>query len=235
MGRERGEGGGEIEEGEHGPGGVLPGAEGEPGHLGRDADAAFVQDADRVFIPLAFLAEQLVAGDVDVDEADSAGTTRLDPQLLLLFRDREPLRALFDHKRADPLVPLARVQVREYDEEASFQRVRDPHLFAVDPVAVGGLLGFGFEREGVRAGDGFGEAEGPQRVGCEPWEPFSLRFVGPVFQYRGVHECVVHVDHDAHTWIDPRQLFYPYYSRREVHAGAAVLFGDFYSHETLLE
>ena len=109
-------------------GGVLPRAEGEAGHLCGDADAAFVQEADGVFVALAFGAEELVGGDVDVVEVDDAGAAGADAELFLLFGDGEAFGAFLDDEGRDALVAFAGVEVGEDDEEVGFDGVGDPHL-----------------------------------------------------------------------------------------------------------
>jgi len=54
-------------------GGVGEGAEGQTSHLCRDADAAFVQQADGVFVSLSLFAEEVLVWDLDVVEIEYAG------------------------------------------------------------------------------------------------------------------------------------------------------------------
>lgn len=86
--------------------GVFPGAEGEAGHLGGDADAALVEDADGVLVALAALAEDILLGDVDVVKVEHAGAAGADAELLLLLGNGEALGALFDDEGGDALVAL---------------------------------------------------------------------------------------------------------------------------------
>ena len=158
----------------HIPRGILPRAQRQPRHLRRDADAALVQQANRVLVALALAAEQGVSRQPDVVEGDDAGRGGADAELLFLLRDGEPRGVLGEQEGGDAFVAERGVEVREDDEEAGFEAVGDPHLAAVEQVGAVGLLGgAGFEREGVGAGDGFGEAEGTWMEGLA----FEVDFV----------------------------------------------------------
>ncbi|KAH6608409.1 Protein kinase C-like protein [Trichoderma cornu-damae] len=215
--------------------GVFPGAEREAGHLGGDADAALVEDADGVLVALAALAEDVVLGDDDVVEVEDAGAAGADAELLLLLGDGEALGALVDDEGGDALVALGRVEVGEDEEDAGLDRVCDPHLGAVDDEAVGGLGGARGHGEGVGAGDGLGEAEGGDGVGGEAREVRSLDVLGSPLEDGGVAERVVDVAQDADAGVGARELLNGDDGRGEVHAGAAVLLGDLDAHEALLE
>jgi hypothetical protein len=217
------------------PRGVLPCAERETGHLCGDADAAFVQEANGVFVALEFFAEKILLGDFNIVKIDDAGTARPDTQFLLLLRNRESLRALLDNERRDALVLLARVKVGKHDEEIGFDAVCYPHFAAADLVAGVCACGFCGEREGVGAGDGFGKAEGADGVGGELGEIFLLHCLGAPFEDRGVDEGVVHVAEDADAGVDARELFNGDDGGCEVHARPAVFFWDLNAHESLFE
>lgn len=117
------------------PCGVFPGSQGQTGHLGGDADAAFVEETDGVFVAVAFFAEELVFWNFDIVEVDDAGTAGFDSELLLLLGYREALGALFNYESRDALVALAGIEIGKDDEEVCFDGVGDPHLGAIDLVS----------------------------------------------------------------------------------------------------
>lgn len=215
--------------------GVLKGAEGEARHLGGDADAALVEEADGVLVALAALAEDVLLGDVHVVKVDDAGRRGLDAELLLLLGDAEAGGVLGDEEGGDALVALAGVKVGEDDEELRLHRVGDPHLAAVDGEAVGRLGGLGGHGEGVGARDGLAEAEGGDGARGELGEPLLLVGLGGVLDDGGVAQRVVHVDEDAHAGVGAGELLDADDGRGEVHARAAVLLGDLDAHEPLLK
>lgn len=215
--------------------GVLKGTKGQAGHLGSDADAALVEEADGVLVALAALAEQVLLGDLDVVKVEDAGGGGADAELLLLLGDGEAGGALFDNKGGDALVALCGVEVGKDDEEVGFHGVGDPHLAAGDGEAVGGLTGLGGHGEGVGAGDGLRQAEGGDGVGGQLGEPLLLQGLGAVLDDGGVAQRVVHVDHDGDGGVGAGQLLNADDGGCEGHAGAAVLFGDLNAHEALLE
>lgn len=59
--------------------------------------------------------------------------------------------------------------------------------------------------------------------------------LGAPFDNGRVAQRVVHVDHDADAGVGAGELLDGDDGRREVHAGAAVVFGDFDAHEALLK
>lgn len=221
----------------HSLNGVLPRAERQARHLGSNANAALVQQADGILVALADLAEQVLARDLDVVEGDDAGAARADAELLLLLGDGEALGALLDHEGGDAAVALARVDVGEYDEEVGLDRVGDPHLATGDAVAaaVGGLRRARREREGVRPRHGLRQAEAAYGVGGQARQEAALEVGAAPLEHGRVDEGVVDVDEDADGRVDARQLLDPDDGRCEVHAGAAVLLGDLDPHEPLLE
>jgi len=219
----------------HLPSSVLPSAQGQTGHLGSDADAALVQDANGVLVPQALLTQQVALGDVDVVEVEHAGAAGADAQLLLLLGDAEPGRALLDDEGADALVPLAGVEVGEDDEDARLHRVGDPHLGPVELVPVRRPLRLGLQREGVRPGRGLRQAERAHGARGQLGQPGALGLGVAVPHDDGVDEGVVDVDHDADAGVDAGQLLDGHDGRREVHAGPAVLLGDLDAHQPLLE
>lgn len=215
--------------------GVFEGSEGKAGHLGGDADAALVEEADSVLVALAALAEEVLLGDDDVVEVEDACAAGADAELLLLLGDAESGGALFDDKGSDAAIALARIEVGKDDEELCFLGVGDPHLAAVDLEAVGGLLGAGGHGEGVGAGDRLGQTEGCDGVGGQLGEPLLLEGLGAVLDDGSVAQRVVHVDEDADAGVSAGELLDADDGRGEVHAGAAVLLGDLDAHEALLE
>lgn len=215
--------------------GVFPGAEGEAGHLGGDADAALVEDADGVLVALAALAEDVLLGDVDVVEVEDAGAAGADAELLFLLGNGEALGALFDDEGGNALVALGRVEVGEDEEDAGLHGVCDPHLGAVEDEAVGGLGGAGGQGEGVRAGDGLGETKGGDGVGGHARQVSALDVLGAPFYDGRVAQRVVHVDHDADAGVGAGELLDGDDGRGEVHARAAVVLGDLDAHEALLK
>lgn len=215
--------------------GVFKGAEGEARHLRGDADAALVEDANGVLVAGALGAEQVLLGDDDVVKVEDAGGAGADAELLFLLGDAEAGRVLVDDEGADALVALAGVEVGKDDEEAGLHRVCDPHLGAVDLVAVGGGGRARGHGKGVGAGDGLREAERSDRVGGELGEVLLLERLGPPLHEGRVAERVVHVDHDGHGGVGARELLNGNDGGGKVHAGAAVLFGNLDAHEALLK
>lgn len=220
---------------EYVPSSVLERAQRQTGHLRRDTNAAFIQKADGVLVPVALLAEQILAWDLDVVEVDDACAGCLDAELLLFLRDAEALGALLDDKRCDALVLLLGRQVGKHDEEVGFHAVCDPHLAAADLVPGVCLDGLGRERERIGATDGLGQAEGADGVGGELGQVLFLDGLGAPFENGRVDERVVHVAHDADAGVDARELLDGDDSAGEIHPGAAVLFRDLNAHQPLLE
>ena len=120
-----------------------------------DTDTTFVEDANGVFVAMAFFSKQVSLGDIAVVKVDDAGGGGFDAEFLFLFGDAEAGSVFVYDEGCDALVAFGGIQVGEDDEEAGFEGVCDPHLGAVDAVAVGRLFGAGLEGEGIGAGDGF--------------------------------------------------------------------------------
>ena len=131
--------------------GVFPGAEGETGHLGGDADSAFVEEADGVFVALAFVAEEMVVRDLHVVEVEDTRARGFDAEFLFLFGDAEARCGFFGHEGGDSFVAFAGVEIGEDDEEGGFGAVGDPHFRPVDLISVFGLFGARAQGECVGA------------------------------------------------------------------------------------
>jgi hypothetical protein len=87
-------------------GGVGEGTHGQTGHLGGNANASFVEDANGVFVAVTFFAEKVALGDVTVVKVDYAGGRGLDAEFLFLFGDAEAFGVLVDDEGGDALVAL---------------------------------------------------------------------------------------------------------------------------------
>ena len=88
---------------------IFPSAERKACHLSSYTYPTFVQDADCIFVPLAFFTEQLVSGDLNVVEIDNTSAARPNPQFLFFFGNREALCVLIDDESRDTFVALARI------------------------------------------------------------------------------------------------------------------------------
>ncbi len=121
-----------------------------------DAVAGAVEAAERPLEP-GDVGQQRVLADLDVLHHDLAGDRRAQRELAADLRRRQALHALLQDEAADLVV--VRRRLRPDDEDVGDRRVRDPHLRAVEPVAVGGLLGARLHAARIGAGIGLGQAE----------------------------------------------------------------------------
>ena len=113
------------------------------------------------------------------------------------------------------------------DEDVRQRRVRDPHLSAVEDIAVCGLLRGGFHPRGVGAGIGFGQAEATDEPAFgEAGEVAALLRLGPVGVKRIHHEARLHRHHRAVAGIDPLDLARNEAVGHVARAETAVFFGD---------
>lgn len=218
------------------PSSVLKRAQRQPCHLRCNTNATLVQQPNRILVPMALLAQQILGRNLNVIEVDNARTARLDTQLLFLLRNAEALGPLLDDEGGDALVLLLGGEVGKDDEEIGLHGVGDPHLAAADLVAArrcaGGLGGQG---EGVGARHGLRQAEGADGGAGQLGQVLLLDGLGAPLEDGRVDQRVVHVAHDADAGVDARKLLNCDDGRGEVHPAAAVLLGDLNAHQPLLE
>lgn len=217
------------------PGGVLPCAEGQTGHLSGDTNTALVQYADGVLVSLSLLAEQVALGDdavVEVEHTSAAGTNT---KLLLFLGNRETGGILLDNESSDTLIALAGVNVGEDEENASLHGVSNPHLGSIKLVSISSLLSLSLEREGIGARCGLGETEGADSASSQLGEPGTLGLDITVLHDRGVDQCIVNIDHHTDAGVDARQLLDRDDRGGEVHSRTAELLWHLNAHQALLE
>ena len=115
--------------------GRVVGGLGDPHRLRGDPDPPAVEGRHRDPEAAVLLAEQAVATDAGVVEADVGRRGRVEAELLLLARDLDV--AAVDEEGADAARPLrGRVGAGEDEERAGVAAVRDPLLRAAQPPAV---------------------------------------------------------------------------------------------------
>src|SRR6267378_39458 len=195
-----------------------------------DQDALGVHAVEDIAKALAFLADEVLGGDLEVLEEDFGGRVvdhgadRADRQALSQRR----LHFDDEHREAVGLLLrlLARRGAREQQHQVGVLGARSPDFLAVDDVAAAFLHRGGADRRGVGAGGGLGDAEGlqPQLAFRDPWKVFFLLRLAAVPQHRahGVHlrvasgaVCAALLD-----FLENRR------GRGELQARATVLLGD---------
>mmetsp|Transcript_107946 Transcript_107946/g.300101 ORF Transcript_107946/g.300101 Transcript_107946/m.300101 type:complete len:273 (+) Transcript_107946:390-1208(+) len=130
---------------------IVVGALGEANHLGADADAALVEEADGHLIPLADLAQHRARGHATGVEVQLAGRRGADAQLVLLLADLQAGVVALHHKSRDAAVRFRRIGIGEDDEEPRLHGVGDPALAPLENPVAAVLPGPRLQREGVRA------------------------------------------------------------------------------------
>ncbi|KAK5636206.1 hypothetical protein RRF57_011918 [Xylaria bambusicola] len=133
--------------------------------------------------------------------AKDASAAGLDAQLLLLLGDPEALHALLNEEGCDSTVALRRVEVREHDKEPGFHCIGNPHLATRDLEAVACFSGLGGKFESIRPRHRLAQAKATNCISGQTGQEFLLDVVSAPFQESRVDQCVMHVDHDAHTRI----------------------------------
>ena len=165
------------------------------GGLGRDADAAAFEVAERDGIAFAGLAQHEVGGEAHVLEDDLAGIVGALAHLGLVARDRVALGIRGHEEAADALLAGVGVGHGEDHRDIRPGAAGDELLGAAEAIAVAVRHCAGAQVRRVRARLRLGEAEAAQHVAArEGAEEAFLLLFGAAPEYAGADQRVV----DAH-------------------------------------
>ncbi len=186
-----------------------------------DAVARIVEAAERAGETLR-IRQQVLLRHHRAVEHDLAGDRGAQAELAFDRRRRETLGAALDQEAADDAVEL-----RPHHRDVGDRGVRDPHLVAGQPVAVGDLLGPRRHRAGVGAVVGLGQAEAAEHfAGRELRQIFAALRLGAVGIDRVHHQRRLHRHHRAVAGIDTFHFTGNEPVADVAEAGAAVLLRD---------
>ena len=108
---------------------------------------------------LSFGAHDILGRDVAIGEDEFAGVGAAHPELVQLLRRREPVEAFLDQEGGDALRPCGRVGLGVDHQHIRVWTVGDPHLAAIQDVAVATFLGPQRHRDDIRPGAGLRHGE----------------------------------------------------------------------------
>ena len=153
----------------------LDGLPGAGGAVGRELETAHVERAERHFVTLAHLTEQVFDRDLHVVDRHRVDRGAVLAQQALVRADRQAL-ALAVHDQRREVLP---VDFHEQDEDVRQRRVGDPLLAAVHHVmsAVVAQHRAGGDVHRVRPGSGLGERERRQHLAVHAGDEVALALV----------------------------------------------------------
>src|SRR3989454_2146384 len=133
-----------------------------PRHQAADADAAAVEEAERLLEALVLLADQVLRRHAYVLEDDLRRVARAQPELLDLAPVGEPGHALLHHEGRDAALPLLGRGRGHHHVDVPDRALRDEHLGAVQHPRVAVAGGARAQRGRIAARAGLRQAPGAQ-------------------------------------------------------------------------